>query len=69
MTDRYPLLHGYPAGDMLRTPLLAEQRFDVLPDRFADARLSIVVTPPQRQLVGLLGPIATSDPDCGAIPG
>ena len=58
MTDRHPLFYRYPADNLLRTPLLAGQHIDKLPDLTVDTRLCLVVTPRQRQIMGMLGSVA-----------
>ena len=50
MTDTNPLFHLDPARDLLRTPFLADQRLDLLPDLIANAGLNLVAPPPQRQI-------------------
>jgi len=57
MANRHPLFYRYPADNLLRTPFLADQRFDLLPDLATYVGLHLVVTPYQRQIVGLLGPV------------
>jgi len=68
MTDRHPLFHAYPADDLLRTPFLANQRLDLLSYRVADTGLSLVDTPPQCQVVGLLGAVALQTPITQQLP-
>jgi len=58
MADRHPLLHLYPADHLFRTPRIADQRLDKLPDRALYWGLRLVVAPRQRQCVGLLWAIA-----------
>jgi len=53
MADRYPLFHFDPADNLLRTPFIADQYLGQLPDLAAYPGLRLVVTPQQRQIMGL----------------
>ena len=68
MTDTNPLFHLDPARDLLRTPFLADQRLDLLPDLIANAGLNLVAPPPQRQIMGLAGPVALKTPISAQLP-
>ena len=58
MTDPNILFHFKPADDLFRTPLQAEQRFDLLPDLTAEGGIAPCCTPrPSAWFMGLLGPV------------
>ncbi len=67
MTDPNILFHFKPADDLFRTPLQAEQRFDLLPDLTAEGGdRALLYVPPQRLVYGPVRAGNRPDPDSGA---
>jgi len=62
MADANTLSALKPSGDLPRTPVLADQFFALPPCRTTKSRVSFAGSPFQRQVVGLLEPVASQTP-------
>jgi hypothetical protein len=62
------LFHLDPADNLLRTRFIVDQRLDKLPDLAAYPGVCLVVTLPQRQMIGLSRPIPLQAPISAQLP-